>query len=114
MSCVGRCDIAPAATVHERPVRAAEVPEAVRAAQADGDDAPGAETAHAPRHWPNDPYDDAGSRYATVRAMIAGALDGDRAIETLKASGCGGWVVRGSRRAPSGRSWRDRTASPST
>jgi NADH:ubiquinone oxidoreductase subunit F (NADH-binding)/NADH:ubiquinone oxidoreductase subunit E len=102
VSCIGRCDIAPAATVHERPVPAAEVPEAVRAAQADGDDAPGAGLAHAPRHWPNDPYDDAGSRYATVRAMIAGALDGAAAIETLKASGLRGMGGAG---FPAGAKW---------
>ena len=37
VSCIGRCDIAPAATVQERPVAAAEVGDAVERARA-GDD----------------------------------------------------------------------------
>ena len=105
VSCIGRCDIAPAATVGERPVRAAEVPDAVQRA-IDGDEPP----AHAktpPRSWPNDPYagKDPGGRYATVKAMLAGDLAPEDAIETIKNSGLkgmGGAGVVWSWKEPSG------------
>src|SRR5262249_23185890 len=54
VSCIGRCDIAPAATVDERPVQAADVPQAVQSAL-DGDEPP-ARARTPQRYWPNDPY----------------------------------------------------------
>jgi formate dehydrogenase beta subunit len=87
VSCIGRCDIAPAATVEERPVRAADVPEAVRQAL-DGDEPP-ARAKTPPRSWPNDPY--AGEpdlpSYTLVRRLIAGKLGGHETIEVIEESG---------------------------
>ncbi len=102
VSCVGRCDIAPAATVQEHPVRAAEVAGAVEQARA-GDTPPPSEMPTA-RVWPNDPYADApaDTRYATVRAMIAGELTGEQAISTLKESGLRGMGGAG---FPTGAKW---------
>ncbi len=102
VSCVGRCDIAPAATVQEQPVRAAEVAGAVARARA-GDTPPASEMPPV-RVWPNDPYADApaGTRYATVRTMIAGELTGEQAIETLKESGLRGMGGAG---FPTGGKW---------
>jgi formate dehydrogenase beta subunit len=104
VSCIGRCDIAPAATVEEHPVRAADVPDIVQAARANGTPrGPGpTRPAHEPRRWPNDPYDDAASRYATARALIAGELDAGAAVETLKASGLRGMGGAG---FPTGAKW---------
>ena len=102
MSCVGRCDIAPAATVQEQPVRASELAGAVEQARA-GDTPPPSETPAA-RVWPNDPYADApaDARYATVRAMIADELTGEQAIATLKESGLRGMGGAG---FPTGAKW---------
>jgi formate dehydrogenase beta subunit len=102
VSCIGRCDIAPAATVEERPVRAAEVPEAVQSAL-DGDEPP-ARAKTPPRSWPNDPYAEAdpGERYATVKAMLAGDLAPEDAIQTIKDSGLKGMGGAG---FPTGAKW---------
>jgi NADH:ubiquinone oxidoreductase subunit F (NADH-binding)/NADH:ubiquinone oxidoreductase subunit E len=102
VSCVGRCDIAPAATVQEQPVRAAEIAGAVEHARAG--DTPRSAEVPAARVWPNDPYADAppDTRYATVRAMIAGELTGEQAIATLKESGLRGMGGAG---FPTGAKW---------
>ena len=86
VSCIGRCDIAPAATVEERPVRAADVPEVVQQAL-DGDEPP-ARAKTPPRTWPNDPYaeDPDLPRYAVVRRLITGQLGGEESIEVLEES----------------------------
>ncbi|HWE32359.1 MAG TPA: NAD(P)H-dependent oxidoreductase subunit E [Solirubrobacteraceae bacterium] len=114
VSCIGRCDIAPAATVDEHPVRAAEVPPAVElvlaGSETDGEAAPaGSETdgeaaPAVPRRWPNDPYagEDPGAPYATARAMLAGELDPERVIATLKESGLRGMGGAG---FPTGAKW---------
>ncbi len=87
VSCIGRCDIAPAASVDERPVPAADVPRAVQQAL-DGDEPP-ARAKTPPRSWPNDPYaaePDLPS-YALVRRLIAGKLGGHETIEVIEESG---------------------------
>jgi NADH:ubiquinone oxidoreductase subunit F (NADH-binding)/NADH:ubiquinone oxidoreductase subunit E len=102
VSCLGRCEIAPAATVQEQPVRTSEVPAAVESARATGDVRP-TQTDRERRVWPNDPYGtDVGSRYAVARAMIAGELPGEQVIETLKASGLRGMGGAG---FPAGAKW---------
>jgi formate dehydrogenase beta subunit len=102
VSCVGRCDVAPAATVQEHPVRVSELEAAVEQARA-GDRPPPDETL-TPRIWPNDPYGDQSpdDRYASARAMIAGELTGTQAIETLKESGLRGMGGAG---FPTGAKW---------
>jgi NADH:ubiquinone oxidoreductase subunit F (NADH-binding)/NADH:ubiquinone oxidoreductase subunit E len=103
VSCVGRCDLAPAATVQEHPVRVSEVPGTVEHARAGEQPSPPSE-APAARVWPNDPYAEPSSdaRYATVRAMITGELSGDDAIGTLKESGLRGMGGAG---FPTGAKW---------
>jgi formate dehydrogenase beta subunit len=102
VSCIGRCDIAPAATVQEQPIRIDEVSDAVRAAR-DGQPLP-ARAKLQKRTWPNDPYAGAaaGERYATVRAMLSGELSAEQAIETVKASGLRGMGGAG---FPTGAKW---------
>jgi formate dehydrogenase/NADH-quinone oxidoreductase subunit F len=88
--------------VHEHPVTAGEVPEVVQAAL-EGREPP-ERTRLEKRSWPNDPYAGAadGERYATVRAMLAGELSGEQAIETIKASGLRGMGGAG---FPTGAKW---------
>jgi formate dehydrogenase beta subunit len=102
VSCIGRCDIAPAATVEERPVRVAEVADAVQNALAGAPPEPSAKTP--PRSWPNDPYAgaDPDERYATVKAMLAGELAPEDAIQTIKDSGLKGMGGAG---FPTGAKW---------
>jgi NADH:ubiquinone oxidoreductase subunit F (NADH-binding)/NADH:ubiquinone oxidoreductase subunit E len=100
VSCLGRCDIAPAATVDERPMRCADVPAAISGAAPEAP-SPGVRT------WPNDPYtgsdgDGGGKQYATVRAMLAGELDAAHAIATLKDAGLRGMGGAG---FPTGMKW---------
>jgi NADH:ubiquinone oxidoreductase subunit F (NADH-binding)/NADH:ubiquinone oxidoreductase subunit E len=107
VSCIGRCDIAPAATVQEQPVRAAQVATAVERARATGEGAGETgptEVLTEVRTWPNDPYAEqpAEARYATARAMIAGELDAGQAIATLKESGLRGMGGAG---FPTGAKW---------
>jgi formate dehydrogenase/NADH-quinone oxidoreductase subunit F len=100
VSCIGRCDIAPAATVDEHPCSLSEVSDRVAAAL-EGGAAP--TWGPAPRRaWPNDPYSGPQLRYAAVRRMLDGNLAAREAVETLKASGLRGMGGAG---FPTGAKW---------
>ncbi len=115
VSCIGRCDIAPAATVQEHPVHTADIPATVEWTRAEGgavvNGAAAGGGAGDRRTWPNDPYggSDPESSYATVRAMIAGELDGESAIAALKESGLRGMGGAG---FPTGAKWEIVAAQP--
>ena len=89
VSCLGRCDNAPAATVNERPAAGSEVGDLVERARSGKTATPPAPRR---RHWPNDPYPDRTDvpRYAAVRRMIGGELGAHRPIEVLESSGLRG------------------------
>ncbi len=103
VSCLGRCDIAPAAAVNERPVAMSGVDDLVETARS----SPVEELVAASRAepWPNDPYP-AGSgiaeRYASLRALLAGDLDPDDVIGTLRNSDLRGMGGAG---FPTGQKW---------
>jgi formate dehydrogenase beta subunit len=120
-SCLGRCDIAPACTVNERPVAMDAAGDAVEAARAAS--ARASENGHASHNghasqqapaaaaWPNDPYPAAADRYALVREVLAGRRDTAGIIAALKDSGLRGMGGAG---FPAGRKWDMVAAQPAT
>jgi NADH:ubiquinone oxidoreductase subunit F (NADH-binding) len=96
VSCLGRCDDAPAAAVGSRTLNLGD-PDALEAALAARHDAPAERPA---RRWKADPYEHPEDRYATLRAAIAGP-PGDLA-RTLEDAGLRGMGGAG---FPTGRKW---------
>jgi formate dehydrogenase/NADH-quinone oxidoreductase subunit F len=103
VSCLGRCDSAPAAAVNDHPVAVSDVDGLVTAARESTVDEAVAASRAEP--WPNDPYP-AGSgiaeRYASLRALLAGELDPEEIIGTLKDSSLRGMGGAG---FPTGTKW---------
>ncbi|MFI7706174.1 NAD(P)H-dependent oxidoreductase subunit E [Nonomuraea sp. NPDC049480] len=103
VSCLGRCDIAPALAVNEHPAPVADVDSLVGAAR-DEELAEATVTGRG-EPWPNDPYpagSDVTSRYASLRALLAGEMSADSVVATLEASGLRGMGGAG---FPTGKKW---------
>jgi len=110
VSCLGRCDIAPAATVNDQPTPLTEAAALVGAA-ASGSLAP-VEATGRTEPWPNDPYP-AGTgpeqRYAMLRALLGGDLTADQVVAAVKDSGLRGMGGAG---FPTGQKWELVRAAP--
>ena len=90
ISCPGRCDIAPAATVDEQPARLDDVEMLVEVKRS-GDNDLGAVVAYGPEGgWPNDPYGPGEPRYQALRALLSGEITPQQVIDDLQASGLRG------------------------
>src|SRR6185436_3557458 len=80
VSCLGRCDSAPAAAVNEHPLCAADLDALVARAK----DPPSAhslpEPTRSPRRWASDPYAGPEDYYAVFRKAVAGPFDADAAV----------------------------------
>jgi NADH:ubiquinone oxidoreductase subunit F (NADH-binding)/NADH:ubiquinone oxidoreductase subunit E len=103
VSCIGRCDAAPAVSVGECPATADDADALVTAARTrhTAEPVPRAYGGGAP--WPNDPYTAGGpERYETVRKFLSGALNADQVITALQDSGLRGMGGAG---FPAGRKW---------
>ena len=102
ISCPGRCDIAPAATVDEQPARLDDV-DALVDAKRSGDNDLGAVVAYGPEGgWPNDPYGPGEPRYQALRALLSGEITPQQVIDNLQASGLRGMGGAG---FPTGKKW---------
>ena len=101
VSCLGRCDVAPAAAVDERPLALAEVGAAIAAARAGEHEQPEALRRDGERR-PNDPYEPGAERYRLLRRALAGDLSPESIVATLKDSGLRGMGGAG---FPTGQKW---------
>jgi NADH:ubiquinone oxidoreductase subunit F (NADH-binding)/NADH:ubiquinone oxidoreductase subunit E len=102
VSCIGRCDAAPAVSVNERPAAAGDAGTLIAAAR-DGQVPPAEPRSYAGRRpWPNDPYASVAQRYGVLRAVLAGELDTGQIITALQDSGLRGMGGAG---FPAGRKW---------
>jgi NADH:ubiquinone oxidoreductase subunit F (NADH-binding)/NADH:ubiquinone oxidoreductase subunit E len=121
VSCLGRCDMAPAIAVNDHPARAADADAAVEAAR-QGRPLP-THKPTSPTHYPNDPYPhspgSAGSgalnkpaesgRYQVLKELVGGGLGAPEVIDTLKESGLRGMGGAG---FPTGTKWELVAAQP--
>jgi NADH:ubiquinone oxidoreductase subunit F (NADH-binding)/NADH:ubiquinone oxidoreductase subunit E len=100
VSCLGRCDTAPAVAVDDRPAPAADA-DALVAAAREGR-LPPARIGGTDGPWPNDPYAAGEERYRVLRGLLTGALDPGEVIGVLDAAGLRGMGGAG---FPAGRKW---------
>jgi NADH:ubiquinone oxidoreductase subunit F (NADH-binding)/NADH:ubiquinone oxidoreductase subunit E len=100
VSCLGRCDSAPAVAVNENPAAAGEVDELVASARAGTLPEPAA--LRPDRHWANDPYEPGEPRYRIFRRALAGELSAEAIVQTLKDSNLRGMGGAG---FPTGLKW---------
>ncbi len=113
VSCIGRCDSAPAATVNDIPVHGTA--QEIAAFASGAKPLPGNEPAAAPRRWPTDPYPAPAERYGALTRLLRGGdaataeRGRDQVIATLKAAGLRGMGGAG---FPAGTKWEATRAAP--
>jgi NADH:ubiquinone oxidoreductase subunit F (NADH-binding)/NADH:ubiquinone oxidoreductase subunit E len=91
VSCLGRCDAAPAAAIDEEPRHVG-----------DGGELTSAEPTVRDEPWPNDPYAPGEERYRVLRSLLEGRISGEGVIAALKDSGLRGMGGAG---FPTGTKW---------
>jgi NADH:ubiquinone oxidoreductase subunit F (NADH-binding)/NADH:ubiquinone oxidoreductase subunit E len=96
VSCMGRCDVAPAVRLGDRTLCAADPAAALEAIQDPGPLPP----APAPRRWAADPYDRPEDRYGTLRSVLGHPTED--LVARLEESGLRGMGGAG---FPTGRKW---------
>jgi formate dehydrogenase beta subunit len=112
VSCLGRCDAAPAVAVNEQPATTDATEVLVAAARAGALSAasatwPGPDGRGGP--WPNDPYAPGEPRYRVLRSLLTGERTADAVLTALKEAGLRGMGGAG---FPTGRKWELVAAQP--
>jgi formate dehydrogenase beta subunit len=103
VSCIGRCDVAPAVAVNEAPAAAtADLSALVGAARSGTAIATESRIYSTGTPWPNDPYAAGEERYRVLRAVLSGEVDATRVTAALKDAGLRGMGGAG---FPAGRKW---------
>jgi len=103
VSCIGRCDTAPAAAINEHPVHAADLAALVaRASEAPAAAAAITEGPAPTRRWASDPYGSEDERYGVLASLRARGASAEEIIQTLKDSGLRGMGGAG---FPTGLKW---------
>ena len=113
VSCLGRCDGAPAIAVDEHPAAAGRAEALVEASRV-GDPVPtdvSAVESGRVAPWPNDPYAVGHARYQVLREVLTGQRAQDAVVETLTAAGLRGMGGAG---FPTGKKWSLVAASQAT
>ncbi len=105
VSCLGRCDDAPAVAVDEQPVPVDEVADALAGRRAP------AEALRPDERRPNDPYESGDEHYRVLRRVRSGELETEQVVDVLKESGLRGMGGAG---FPTGRKWETVAAQEAT
>jgi NADH:ubiquinone oxidoreductase subunit F (NADH-binding)/NADH:ubiquinone oxidoreductase subunit E len=100
VSCLGRCDVAPAVAVNEHPAPALEAEGLVE--QARGGQLASAGARRSGERYPNDPYEPDDRDYRLLRAVLDGKPAGEEIVSELKESGLRGMGGAG---FPTGTKW---------
>src|SRR6185436_5648212 len=90
VSCLGRCDSAPAAAVNEHPLAARDLDALLARVKSPPSPHDLPEPTASPRRWASDPYASPEERYGVLARLIERGVDASAIIATLKASGLRG------------------------
>ncbi len=88
VSCIGRCELAPAISVNEVPVPASALENLLVSAPVAA--VPGPSSGPRAARWPNDPYDAGEERYRVFRRALFGELSASQIVGEIREAGLRG------------------------